>query len=336
MKTNMKQWCENIRTEKKRSAMPIMTHPGIEKVGTTIQKAVTDGEIHFEVVKSITETYPTVAATMMMDLSVEAEAFGSPVRFFDHEIPSITLGILNDAASIDQLAIPSLSCGRLSEYLKAAELISSHISDRPVFGCCIGPFSLASRLYGLTEIMTAILIEPDTIHTLLEKTTQFLSKYAAAFKTAGTNGLIIAEPASGMLSEDLCQTFSSDYVKKIVDAVQDDHFMMILHNCGDTNTLLDSMQSTGAMGLHFGNKCDIVRALDHLNPERILFGNLDPTEVFKLGTSDQIKNLTTDLIRRTFGHGNFVLSSGCDIPPGVPEENIRAFFDAITEPPEIA
>lgn len=48
---------------------------------------------------------------------------------------------------------------------------------------------------------------------------------------------------------------SSVFVKRIVDAAQDEGFLVILHNCGDTDTLASSMQGTGAGGLHFGNRC---------------------------------------------------------------------------------
>jgi len=67
----------------------------------------------------------------------------------------------------------------------------------------------------------------------LEKATSFLIAYAQAFKDVGANGIIITEPAAGLLSPLMCASFSFEYIKKIVDAVQDDHFMVILHNCGN-------------------------------------------------------------------------------------------------------
>ena len=44
----------------------------------------------------------------------------------------------------------------------------------------------------------------------------------------------MAEPLAGLLSPDLAQEFSADYVKQIVDAVQDDNFLVVYHNCGNT------------------------------------------------------------------------------------------------------
>ena len=51
-----------------------------------------------------------------MDLTVEAEAFGSSIAFPENDMPHI-LGSLVDSESIEGLQIPSLSSGRIPEYI---------------------------------------------------------------------------------------------------------------------------------------------------------------------------------------------------------------------------
>jgi uroporphyrinogen decarboxylase len=329
MQINMHQWVQSIIRSEKRYALPIMTHPGIEFIGKTVFDAVTDGNIHFQTIKALQEHYPMMAATMIMDLTVEAEAFGSPVNFAPHEVPTVSGRIVTDFESVEKLCIPSLSAGRVPQYLQAASLASGYLSDVPVLAGCIGPFSLAGRLFDMTEIMTAAYIEPETVELLLKKCTTFLSDYVAAFKKSGASGILIAEPAAGMLSEEMCQQFSSEYVKAIVKEYQDEHFMIILHNCGNTGHVTRSMVSTGAAGLHFGNKIDMVQVLKDVPTDRLVFGNLDPVGVFKMGNRQSITQATISLLSDTAGSRNFVISSGCDTPPGVPLENIDAFFDAV-------
>ena len=67
--------------------MPIMTHPGIEMIGKTVRDAVTDGQVHYNAIKALSEKYPTAAATVIMDLTVEAEAFGAEIVFPENEFP---------------------------------------------------------------------------------------------------------------------------------------------------------------------------------------------------------------------------------------------------------
>ena len=62
-------------------AIPIMTHPGIEFIGKTVHDAVTNGQVHYEAIKALCDKYPAAAATVIMDLTVEAEAFGAEILF---------------------------------------------------------------------------------------------------------------------------------------------------------------------------------------------------------------------------------------------------------------
>lgn len=329
VRRDMVSWKNSVLASKRRLAIPIMTQPGISKIGRTVLEAVTDARLHAAAVRAVADTYPVAASTMIMDLSVEAEAFGAQVRFSDVEVPTVTQRCVSDAESIGRLEVPALTAGRAPVYVEAARLVSETVTDHPVFAGCIGPFSLAARLYDVTEIMTGLLIEPEAIHELLKKVTQFLVSYVLAFKEAGTGGVLIAEPVAGVLSAEHCSEFSSRYVREIVQSTQDESFFVILHNCGDTDQLVLSMQSTGAAGLHFGNRCAIVEALPKIRPDVLVFGNLDPAGVLKSGNPSLVSDETLRLLDATKSYRNFVLSSGCDVPPGTPPENIEAMFAAL-------
>ena len=79
--TDMKAWSREVMADPRRVAVPIMTHPGIELCGYTVRQAVTDGRIHAEAICKLNEAFPAAACTVIMDLTVEAEAFGSEISF---------------------------------------------------------------------------------------------------------------------------------------------------------------------------------------------------------------------------------------------------------------
>ena len=316
----MKQWIDSVIGSDRRIAVPIMTHPGIEYIGRSVRDAVTDGKVHAAAIEALAARYPSAASTVIMDLTVEAEAFGAPTLIPEEEIPTVTARLVSDAASVEALAIPSLDAGRL-----AAE----RITDRPVLAGCIGPFSLAGRLYDMSEIMTAIYIEPDVVAMLLEKCTDFLTDYCRALKATGVAGVVMAEPAAGLLSNEDHEMYATPYIRRIVDAVQDDSFTVVLHNCGNTGQCTAAMVATGARALHFGNRIDMAQVLKEVPEELLVMGNLDPVGIFKQGTPEQVAAATTALLEQTRGARNFVLSTGCDLPPHVPEANLRAFFEAL-------
>ncbi len=325
----MKKWIEEVLASDQRIALPIMTHPGIEYIGKTVREAVTDGDVHFAAIKALADRYPSAACTVIMDLTVEAEAFGAKILIPEEEIPTVTERLVSDAASVEALQVPSLDAGRVPEYLKANRLAAEQITDRPVLAGCIGPFSLAGRLYDMSEIMVAIYIEPDVIMALLDKCTAFLIDYCKALKATGVAGVVMAEPAAGLLSNEDHQMYATPYIKQIVDAVQDDDFTVILHNCGNTGQCTGAMVETGAAAMHFGNLVDIPQALTEVPEDILVMGNLDPVGIFKQAAPEAVAAATTALLEQTRGAKNFVLSSGCDLPPAVPEANLQAFFGAV-------
>lgn len=324
-------WINQILESKKRSALPVMTHPGIEAIGKTVKDAVTNGEVHYGAIKYLADTYDTEACTVIMDLTVEAEAFGAQINMPEDEVPSVIGRLVSDSDSVNALAVPDLSAGRVPEYLLANKLSAENIQNRPVLSGCIGPYSLAGRLYDMSEIMVAIYIEPDTVCALLDKCTEFLINYCKALKDTGTNGVLIAEPAAGLLSDEDCMAFSTKYVKKMVDAVQDDNFTVILHNCGNTGQCTHAMLESGAKALHFGNKIEMKDVLKECPADVVVMGNLDPVGIFKQATPETVYSKTKELLEEAGEFKNFVISSGCDIPPHVPAANIDAFFEAVKE-----
>ncbi len=329
--TNVQDWIRKVTADHRVQAVPVMTHPGIELTGHTVREAVTDGEVHFAAVRAVAERYPTAAATAIMDLTVEAEAFGAPIAFGEHSVPAVAGRLLTDAEAIRRIAVPPLRSGRVPQYLKANLLAAGEITDRPVFGGCIGPFSLAGRLYGMSEIMVLLCEEPEIAELLLVKCTRFLLKYCAAIKATGTAGVLMAEPAAGLLSEEQSRRFSSAYVRRIVEAVQDDTFAVVLHNCGDTGHGVRAMVATGAAAYHFGNKVRLAQIMHEVPPTALVMGNLDPVSLFLEGSPEQMREAAARLLEEMAPYPNFVLSSGCDTPPATPEANIEAFFAALAD-----
>ncbi|HVN47942.1 MAG TPA: uroporphyrinogen decarboxylase family protein [Bacteroidota bacterium] len=331
MKFNSEDWIQKTLSSKKKHALPIITYPGLQITGKKVIDLVTNGEAQAACVAVLASRYSSLAGVMVMDLSVEAESFGSPIKFNDGEIPTVSGRLIKSTEEIQSLSVPQVGTARTGEYIRAASVAASRVTTKPVFGGMIGPYSLAGRLFDMTEMMMLILTDPDAAHELLKKCTAFLIDYARAYKLAGAAGIVIAEPAAGLLSADSCMDFSSVYVKQIVDAVQDETFIIILHNCGNTVPLVPSMLTTGSAGYHFGNAVDMMDILPQIPKNILAFGNLDPVGIFKMADAASVKSKTKLLLERCKGYNNFVISSGCDVPPGTSLENIDAFYEAIDE-----
>ena len=332
MKRNMRRWFEELRLSEKKKALPILSFPSASLLGVTVRELIADGEMQARGMRAVAEAVDSAAAVSLMDLSVEAECFGAEIRVSDDEVPTVIGRLVHDENEADALAVPEVGAARSGIYVDAVRRAAEMITDRPVFAGMIGPFSLAARLLDVTEIMMDCYDEPDMVHTVLEKSTAFLIEYAKAFKAAGADGILLAEPVSGLLSPTLEEEFSSPYVKKIVDAVQDDAFVLVYHNCGpNTPAMAASILSTGAAAYHFGNAVDMREMLAKFPADVPVMGNVDPAGEIRLGTPESVRAATLAVMEACCDRPNFVISSGCDIPPAAPWENIRAFFAAVEE-----
>ena len=331
MKTDMKKWMQDCINAPTKKAMPILSFPGIQLTGHTVDEMVRSGHLQAVCMEAIARKFNTAAAFSLMDLSVEAEAFGSPIHYSGDEVPTVTAALIHDEEEAEALQIPDVGAGRTGECVSGIREVSSLITDRPVLAGIIGPYSLAGRLLDMTEIMILCYEEPEMVETVLDKATEFLVKYAQAFKDAGANGIAIAEPAAGLLSPGLIEAFSTPYVKRICEAVEDDSFMVLYHNCGNVIPLLENIKEIGAGGYSFGNAVDLEEALKVIPEDSIVIGNIDPAGIIRNGTPEQIRKETLSLMERCCKYPNFVIASGCDIPPMTPLENIEAFFQAVEE-----
>lgn len=314
-----------------RIAMPIGVNAGLEITGSTVLEALTDPEKQAAAVTALHKRFDTPVLLTAMDLSVEAEAFGCQVRISGDEIPTVIGRKVTSQTEIDQLPIPSINDGRCSVHLQTAQRLVETGIGAPVLGGVIGPFSLAGRLFGVSEALELSLTDPELMQMLLKKVTQFLIEYILAFRSRGAAGVIMAEPAAGLLSPRGLFKYSSAYIRQIIEATQTEEFTLILHNCGARFVHLPAILESGAEIFHFGAPMDIAQALCEVNRDIILAGNLDPTGVFLSGTTDEVETQTNRLMEISRGHKNFITSSGCDIPPHSPVENLEAFYKVVRE-----
>jgi uroporphyrinogen decarboxylase len=311
-----------------RLSMPILAFPGAHMAGTTVREMVTDSVKQCAAETAVHEKFQTPFVLSAMDLSVEAEAFGASIRFEEWEVPTVIGRKVTDAAGVSALPVPSVGAGRTDVYLATSRGLRSTIDDAFVLAGMIGPFSLAGRLFGVSEALAETIGDPETMHALLEKTSAFLLAYGKAFKDAGADGVIMAEPTAGLISPASMQEFCVPYIRKIISGLNDQNFQVILHNCGARIGHLKPSLETGARILHFGKPMDIVAALGQVPDDIILSGNLDPSEVFVNGTIPEVRMKTQQLLQATAERKNFVISSGCDIPAQAPMQNLFTFFTA--------
>ena len=320
---------EAARSETQR-ALPILSFPAAQRMGVTVEQLVKDAKLQAQAMALIADETDTLAAVSLMDLSIEAEAFGAQVQFFANEVPVVTGQLVDGMEAAEELKVPDLTAGRAMTCVEGVRLAKAQITHKPLLAGMIGPYSLAGRLMDVMEIMYICYDEPEAVHAVLEKATQYLIQYGGAMKDAGADGIMMAEPLAGILSPDMAAEFSVPYVKKVIDALQDENFAVIYHNCGNSvPCMLDAIFSQGAAAYHFGNAADMKAVLEAAPADILCMGNLDPAAILAEGTPQEVTAATKAMIAACGSYGNYIPSSGCDIPAHAKWENLEAFFAAL-------
>ena len=332
MRYNMKQWVADTIVAPVKQATPILSFPAVQLLGVTVRDLISSSDLQAKGMKAVADRVPSGAAVSLMDLSVEAECFGSTIHVTDDEVPTVIGAVITDEDAVEAMEVPEIGACRTGIYIDSIRKATELITDRPVFAGVIGPYSLAGRLMDVSEAMILCYEEPEMVHAVMEKTTEFLINYCNAYKAAGANGVMMAEPLTGMLSPKLAEEFSHPYVKRIVEAVQTDDFIVVYHNCGDNVKLMTKgIYGIGAAGYHFGNACRMAEMLPDAPADVLVMGNVNPASQINQGTPESVRAETHAIMDECTSAPNFVISSGCDIPPMSPWTNIDAFFSAVGE-----
>ena len=69
--------------------------------------------------------------------------------------------------------------------------------------------------------------------------------------------------------------------------------------------------------------------LEKIPRNYLVMGNISPAKVFNKGTTENVRLETLKLLNKCGRYNNFVISSGCDIPPDVDLDNVDTFFKTV-------
>jgi [methyl-Co(III) methanol-specific corrinoid protein]:coenzyme M methyltransferase len=257
---------------------------------------------------------------MGWDITALSEALGC--RLGEPEIDR-PLSIRNHpfADSLQGLAFPEdfLERGRFPVYRKHLELLKKKVDDALViFGETEGAFTCAANLVGVEQLLRWCLRKPDYVAQLFEVTKKAAIAAANFALQNGADYYVFAEPTSSpallgpALYERLVLPLESEIISEIDGPV-------VLHICGNTDSIVGAMCETGAAGISIEEQTDLKQAVETAHAKGVrVFGNIanstlgrTPKEVYR----EAILALE---------NGTDFLCPGCGLSPNIALENILA------------
>ena len=261
-----------------------------------------------------------------------AEAMGCTMRFPEDSVPQVAEHVVKSPEDVEKLELPDPnSSGRLPLHMELVNLVKDAVKGEiPLFAYTPGPFTLAGQLAGVNPLMVATIRDPQFANNLISVAFQASMRYALANIQEGVDVVVTADPtASGsLISPKTFETFAAPHQKALVDTITQAGAIASLHICGKTTAMLELMTGTGTSILELDHLVELTEAKTRIGKDVILMGNLNPTDLLLTGTPDAVEAAARECIEAVGQDGRYILSSGCEVPPFAPLENIRAMVTA--------
>ncbi len=317
------EFLKDIKQNKK--ALPILSSLSARLINVSVKDMVCDADTMTNCVKAVGERYDTPFLLLPFDSTCEAELFGCEVTFFDDDMPKIskTPFSMKSEHPLSNLRMPKIESGRVGVIIEAIKKVKETLPENPLFAYCLGPFTLATRLFSFEDILFICDEDPDLMDELMEKLTFFITEYILALRAAGADGIFIDESAVGNIHPSLNAEYSSPFMTKIVAETQNKTFLAIHHTAGErVSKQIGNILDTECKIYHFGEGTDLRDLSMFIPDETIFMGNISKN----CFVEEKIENATKELLECCGMRNNFILST-CDIPYTAKLESVDKFIE---------
>ncbi len=185
--------------------------------------------------------------------------------------------------------------------MKHAQPLIEGMGHEIKFTVACGPLNIASFLMGTTELMMAMMEEPEKCHRFIGMISDFLTDWIEyqMERFPSTEGIFLLDDIVGFVGDDLCREFVVPYFKKIYGAFSAK--INFLHN--DAAGLLSApyLQEMGVNPFNYSFEHSIEEMQRLTNHRVTLLGNIPPRDILKEGTPQDVTTENIAVFHREVG-----------------------------------
>ncbi len=192
--------------------------------------------------------------------------------------------------------------------------------------------TLATQLLGMEEALYLAVDDPAGFERLLDFSTAVVIRFGIAQVEAGAHVILVFDPSASLAVIPLSffREFELPRLQKVFKAFGEAGASEgWLHIAGPLSPSLTIYRETGADILNFDYCVDPYDVL-RTGARSCFNGNIKSLD-FELAEPEDIFKESLRLRRLFSQRGGYILSSGCEIPPGSRPENVAALVSAARE-----
>lgn len=261
--------------------------------------------------------------------TIEAEALGCAIKDGGKNgVPSVAVHPYKVA---DVFTFPDnfTKKGRIPEVVNAVKAIKKKVGNEvAVIGGVIGPFSIATSLLGVMDILMGAVVDSGTIKPWLDLAERASAEFAKALIDAGADVIVIEDMMASMdlTSPQIYKDLAGPWEKKLIDELS---VPTILHICGKVNPLINDMIATGASAFSVDisvDMKDIKEKIENSGKTVKVVGGIDAVNTLFYGKGvESVKAQINESIKQ----GYDLIAPSCSIPPTTPMYKLLAMVEAV-------
>ncbi len=265
-------------------------------------------------------------------MCTEPSAFGSRMVFAGESLPHAGK-VIRDITEAGLLPQPDVRTDVLLPFVINRLRINEKAikaSDHQIrFAVTRGPLNIASFLMGTSEFMMALAVNPEESHRLLDKITRFICDWLEWQKECfpSIDGVLVLDDIIGFVGDAEFSEFVTPYFTKIFNTIGPT--VRFLHNDADGLITASSLKAMNVNMFNFSFNHTIGEIRMLAGPDAVLVGNIPPRDVMAAGSPGDVKNAVARAFAETDDYSRIIWSVGGGMPPGVRDENIRAFVEEV-------
>lgn len=294
-------------------------------IGRTYRDYYRDGDVLVQAQMAVVSAFNLDQVSAISDPWREASAYGMEFDYPEHGVGRPRAALIQSPQDVTRVRPFELEhADRPKQRVESVRKMAQALGQtRSVLGWVEGPLAVYADLRGVESMFLDLIDHPQMYLAAAEIIIENQIRFARAQVAAGADMIGVGDSVASLVSPPMYRQFVLPFEERLFEAIHEAGAAVKLHICGDIRNNIRFMAQTGCDIIDVDWMVPLDEARAAVGPQVTLAGNFDPSAVLLQGTPHEV----ADAARRNIDMGSrrFILQPGCEVPPGTPEQNIRAF-----------
>ena len=315
---------------------PILSGVSRHLTGASYAEWSTNADVCAEALAKTAEMFDIDCIVTLIDLSVEADAWGQPIIYPENEAahPDYDNCVIQDIEDYAKIKkVDYRTCKRMMMHIEVCKkLVAKFGKELPIVAFVFGPLGTLSMLRGQQDMYLDLYDDPDAVKAAAYEVNETLKEYTAALCDTGIAGVMFDTLfASGsIMSKDMWMDMEGTLVPSLTEVVRQKGCLTMIHNCGQKiyfDAQIETLQPAAISFLYPPDDCkDFAECKEKYGDKVTLIGCVTPANAV-IGTDEEWDQQCRSNIDNMAQGGGFMLATGCEYPANASFDRARRMID---------